>query len=151
MKSCSNTKCSQINPQSLENFSKHKSHKDGKRTRCKNCCLAYNRKFLSTKRGKEYNDKYQKQYQKELLKNDPERFRHNCAKRRAMKLQRTPSWSDLNAIKQFYKECPKGKVVDHIVPLQGREVCGLHVPWNLQYLTKSENSKKGNRFNGECK
>jgi 5-methylcytosine-specific restriction endonuclease McrA len=36
--------------------------------------------------------------------------------------------------------------VDHIIPLQGRDVSGLHVPWNLQVITGSDNSRKGNRL-----
>ena len=36
--------------------------------------------------------------------------------------------------------------VDHIIPLQGENVCGLHVDYNLQYLTPEENGKKGNRL-----
>lgn len=68
------------------------------------------------------------------------------AKRRAAKLRRTPKWADLAAIKQFYLDCPIGYEVDHIIPLQGVNISGFHVLSNLQYLTKSENSSKGNKF-----
>lgn len=68
------------------------------------------------------------------------------AKRKAAKLKRTPKWADLNKIEQIYKNCPKGFVVDHIIPLQGKEVSGLHVAYNLQYLTPQENSIKHNKL-----
>jgi hypothetical protein len=67
-------------------------------------------------------------------------------KRKADILQRTPKWVDLKAIEQFYINCPKGYEVDHIIPLQGKNISGLHILENLQYLTESENCSKGNKF-----
>lgn len=81
-----------------------------------------------------------------------------AAKRRASKLQRTPNWLSslqLEHIKLFYeaaaqmtKETNIQFDVDHIVPLQGEIVSGLHVPWNLQVITNEDNCRKGNKFNG---
>jgi 5-methylcytosine-specific restriction endonuclease McrA len=66
------------------------------------------------------------------------------AKYKASKLNALPVWANLNKIKEIYSLCPIGHEVDHIVPLQGLTVCGLHVEYNLQYLTVEENRKKSN-------
>ena len=67
------------------------------------------------------------------------------AKRRAQKELAVPAWADFSAIKAVYLLRPDGYAVDHIYPILGSWVCGLHVESNLQYLTGSENSSKGNR------
>lgn len=68
------------------------------------------------------------------------------AGKRATQLNRTPSWSDKKAIRMFYNKCPKDMHVDHILPLQGDLVSGLHVLENLQYLAAEENISKSNKF-----
>jgi hypothetical protein len=59
---------------------------------------------------------------------------------------RTPCWSDLTAINNFYKNCPKGYHVDHVIPLRGKLVSGLHVLNNLQYMLASDNMTKHNKY-----
>lgn len=75
--------------------------------------------------------------------------RASTAKRRAARLQATPPWlteKELAEIKAFYTRCPDGHEVDHIIPLQGEFICGLHVLSNLQYLPMSENRSKHNKW-----
>lgn len=69
-----------------------------------------------------------------------------CSKRRSAKLQATPCWVDQNKIKKIFLNRPIGMHVDHIIPLQSKNICGLEVPWNLQYLTPEENEAKANSF-----
>lgn len=59
--------------------------------------------------------------------------------------QATLKNEDLAAIEQFYFNCPDRYHVDHIIPLNGKNVCGLHTLINLQYLPALENLRKGNK------
>ena len=90
--------------------------------------------------------------------NRNKKLTHNN-KRRATKLQRTPKWVDaeeLWLIAEVYDLAERrNKVtnikwhVDHIVPLQGRLVSGLHVTSNLQVIPAKLNLSKGNRYNDQ--
>lgn len=86
-------------------------------------------------------------------KNNPERARIKnaleAAKRRASK----PRWADAKAIYEIYAEARRmtketgiRMSVDHIYPIKGKNVCGLHVPENLQIIPLLDNIRKGNRF-----
>ncbi|MFN9115642.1 MAG: HNH endonuclease signature motif containing protein, partial [Bacteroidota bacterium] len=86
-----------------------------------------------------------KHYQK-----NPTVYVAGWAKRNAAKLRATPIWADQGQIKAIYKSAKDLSVatgipheVDHIEPLRGRNVCGLHVVENLRVVTRSENRKKG--------
>ncbi len=78
------------------------------------------------------------------------------AGRRAIKLQRTPRWVDCEEkwlIKEVYalaalrtKQFEFSWHVDHIVPLQGHYVSGLHVPENLQVIPGVDNISKCNKY-----
>ena len=80
----------------------------------------------------------------------------NFYKREERLKEATPTWLTdlmLSEIKQLYKQRQELSEstgieyhVDHIVPIQGENVCGLHVPWNLQIITAEENLKKSNKY-----
>ena len=79
--------------------------------------------------------------------------RANKGKRRAAELCRAPAWADLEKIRLIYANARvmtemlgEPWHVDHIIPLQGKFVSGLHVPENLQILPGVENIRKSNRF-----
>jgi len=80
------------------------------------------------------------------LERDRGKIYANLAKRRAAKLQATPRWADLEKIVEVFRNCPQDMHVDHIVPLMGKLVCGLHIHNNLQYLTGPENLEKSNKW-----
>jgi hypothetical protein len=73
--------------------------------------------------------------------------------RKATKLSATPSWANQEQIKRIYAACAKitkqtgiEHHVDHIIPLQGESVCGLHVENNLSIIPAKMNLQKSNKF-----
>lgn len=95
-------------------------------------------------------------YRAKVLAESPDEFRAQKTKlenkRRAAKLQRIPAWADHDAIAGMYELCALFRrigvdlTVDHIVPLQGKSVCGFHSHDNLQLMHKSLNSAKHNKL-----
>ena len=110
----------------------------------------YQEKYLSKPGKKELqyasNQKTQSERHRRWREKYPEKVRLKSALDRAARLQRLPSWADLDKIKDFYLSCPEGYHVDHIIPLRGKLVSGLHVLENLQYLPAKENMSKGNTY-----
>ena len=113
----------------------------------------YKRLYSQSEVGKEKERRYEKSDSRKAAKKKHRQTdrgkavsRALAAKRRATKIMATPSWANLEKIKEIYKNCPEGYHVDHIYPLKSEYVCGLHVENNLQYLTAAENCGKGNKF-----
>lgn len=92
-------------------------------------------------------------HSRQWAKENPDKIRATTAKRRSQINKSVPLWYDHDKVKEIYKQCRRisketGVVhhVDHIVPLRGELVCGLHCDQNLQIITAEENMKKGNQL-----
>lgn len=166
MKSCS--KCKVIKP--FTDFYKSSSSKTGLQANCKSCKAKENLARYHDKlsgdvelifRKRVYDASRRQEKSTELRAFDRERSktpkriaskRDWSRKRKLIVKQQTPAWADQKSIKQIYESCvimsKKFNVdfeVDHIIPLRGKNVCGLHVESNLQLLEKSLNLSKRNK------
>ena len=168
MKTC--TQCGELKP--LDAYHKASSCKDGRRAYCKICYADRKRKHYEAHKAEALArmKKYEAANKEKVLAikrkynakmvalglsaarvratkaKRPDHYRADVSVRRKKLRQATPPWADKAALRSVYKEALRlGLTVDHIVPVRGKNVSGLHVPWNLQLLTLSENSRKRNK------
>lgn len=161
MKTCN--RCKEI--KLLTEFRKHANTKDKLTTYCKPCLqdLTKGWRHVNKNHVIDWFASY-RQKNKQQLNTNQKKWRQanqgkknaDTALRAAAKEQRTPKWltkEQKQSIKEFYvmakeleKVFPWKQCVDHILPLRGKDVCGLHVPWNLQILSAKDNMEKGNRY-----
>jgi hypothetical protein len=98
--------------------------------------------------------KKRKEYAQKFYLDNKDYYIAKDASRRAYKLQAKTSWGQ-EGVRAFYKKTKELQMmnpgikyhVDHIVPLAGDNVCGLHNQFNLQILTAEQNWKKGKVWN----
>ena len=91
--------------------------------------------------------------QKQWRENNRGYCNYHTRKRQRRIIISTPAWANQDKIKNLYVESAKLKKdtgveyhVDHIIPLHGQFVCGLHVETNLRIITAAENLRKGNKY-----
>lgn len=127
-------------------------NKDRSKERCRQWRAANRERVADYNRDwKKANPDYQASWRDENL----DRARAYLANYRGRKAHATPAWADAEKIAAIYAEATRLTAatgipheVDHEIPLNGRNVCGLHVESNLRVITASANRKKGNRFDG---
>lgn len=150
---CLKVETQQLNEKRATYFKEYNQSEAGKAAKRK--YYESNKELVMLKALSRSNEQRQ-QYRDTWKKNHPDLVRANTKHRRDKHKQATPPWltkEQKQAIKQLYvdamitsKVTGVPYVVDHIVPLRSDEVCGLHVPWNLQIMTREENLKKSNKL-----
>ncbi len=165
MKTCSS--CRKLLP--IECFNKHPHASFGVTNKCKECSKAYNKKHYSENREKYILNSKEwiannKERAKEHFANSKKKARithphrkiaENTARVEYVK-RATPAWADKEMIREAYhlaklrEKMVGGKWhVDHVIPLRGKTVCGLHVENNLQVIPATQNVRKHAKFHAE--
>lgn len=136
----------------VEDFTKNPSSKDGLYSMCKTCKQSKDREYRKNNR-EEIRNRNTNYYNKNKIS----WFSYNAGRRAVFKKAK-PVWltdaqkRDIEFTYSLAQECKtltgENYHVDHIVPLRGENVCGLHVPWNLQVIPSDMNLSKTNKFEG---
>lgn len=99
------------------------------------------------------NRELQRERNRASYRKAPHKARAHWSLRRARLLKATPPWANLKAMEAFYEEARRKTLetgeqweVDHIHPLRNKMLCGLHVPCNLQIITRTKNRVKLNKI-----
>ncbi len=98
---------------------------------------------------KKLNKEKHKIVRAKYLAANPHLDRANVGKRRASRLNATPLWVEKSAIEWLYLDSvtnPAPHNVDHVIPLRGAIVCGLHCLDNLEVIPAHDNFTKSNKF-----
>ena len=118
--------------------------------KCKEWCYKNPvKRKKSVDKWKNNNKEYYKKYYRRYRQENKCKINAATSSRRKRVQQSTPKWLTKEQKKQIrliYEQSSIDTHVDHIVPLKGENVCGLHVPWNLQLLSAEENIRKNNNY-----
>jgi hypothetical protein len=135
----------------LANPQKHSAYvqawRDRNQVKAKEIKQRSDRKYVQTHRAAI------RAYMRNYDKRHPGQSAARCRARQTAKLSRTPPWANLDDIRLIYdaaahlsKHCGIKMHVDHVIPLRGEHVSGLHVAENLQILPASQNIAKSNKL-----
>ena len=134
----------------------HKRYREENKERISQYHKQHGKQYCEKNKGriKQYKEQYREknkekiqQYSKQYRENNKEiRMLRNKTRQRRFR-RATPPWANLNRIMGIYREAKElGMHVDHVIPLNGKNVSGLHVETNLQIMEPIKNLKKSNKF-----